>query len=157
LDVVTWSANIATIVAVVVFALETRNSTRSNHLEGATRLFDIIDSDEARKGRRAIYSAYFEKRKLNEAELQAAKRIRVELNEVGIMVREGLFPKKIALRMYSDVAIKCWTALEKYIHEQRCLRNCESWMEDFEWFYLESKRFRDKYYPEDRSHLYELD
>jgi hypothetical protein len=153
-DIATWGANLTTIIAVVVFAIEARNSAKSNHLEGATRLFEKFDNEEARNGRKAIYLAFAESRKLTDDELVEAEKTRVNFNEIGIMVREGLFPKKIALRMYSDVAIKCWIALEKQIQNERKMRNCNSWMEDFEWFYRESKRYRNKSYPNDRSHLY---
>jgi hypothetical protein len=154
LDIANWGANLTTMIAVIVFAIEARNSAKSNHLEGATRLFERFDNEEAREGRKAIYLAFSESRKLTGLELAAAERTRTNFNEIGVMVREGLFPKNIALRMYSDVAIKCWTVLEDQIKEGRKLRNCPSWMQDFEWFYLESKKYRQKNFPNDKSHLY---
>jgi hypothetical protein len=95
-----------------------------------------------------------DKRELRNEELEYAEKIRADLNRVGIMVREGLFPKKIAFRMYSYIAIYCWTALENHIKEQRKLRQQPSWVEDFEWFYNESKLYRKEKYPEEDSRLF---
>jgi hypothetical protein len=134
-----------------------RDSTRSRHLEGAMRLFDMFDTPEAREGRRAIYTAFIRKRELGKNEIDYAEKIRADFNAVGIMVKEGLFPKEIALRTYSGVVVHCWEALEKHIKNQRKLRGAPSFMGEFEWFYNESKRYRKKKYPEEKLQLFELD
>lgn len=153
----TFVANIATVAALVFLGFEMRNSTRSRHLEGAMRLFDLFDTKEARQARREVYNLHFVKREFNKDELEHVEKIRADLNQVAAMVREGLLPEKIALRMYSAIAINCWEALKEHIEEQRKIRGTPSWMEDFEWFYNKSKRFRKMKYPEEKLRLYRQD
>jgi len=153
----TFAANIATVAALAFLGFEIRNSTRSRHLEGAMRLFDLFDTKEARQARREVYNAYIDKREFNKNELKHVEKIRADLNQVAAMVREGLLPEKIALRMYSAVAINCWEALKEHIEKQRKLRGTPSWMDDFEWFYDESKRFRKMKYPREKLQLFKQD
>jgi hypothetical protein len=107
----------------------------------------------ARVRRRAIYAAYRSKEGLGQLETDA-ERIVIDLDRVGIMVKEGLFPKKIAFRMYPTVAILCGKALENYVKEQRKLRSQPSWAQAFEWFYVESLKYRKKNYPKENPELY---
>lgn len=151
---VTIAANIATVIALIFLGFEIRSSTKTRHLEGAIRLFDLLDDPIARRGRRAVYSAFCKKRELTTNEIEYAEKIRADFNDIGIMVRLGLFPKKIALKMYSDTTIRCWEALEEHIKKQRKDRGTPSFMEDFEWFYEESKKYRKKNYPQEKRKIF---
>jgi hypothetical protein len=148
-------ANIATVFAMTFLGLQVRNSNRSQNLAGANYLFNLLNNAEAGERRRVIYTAY--KRKPDLGELQAdALRIVVDLDQVSAMVKEGLFPKKIAFRMYSLVAIQCWKALEKFdfINKQRKKRNQPLWAQDFAWFYDQCIKYRKKKYPDENPDLY---
>jgi hypothetical protein len=59
-----------------------------------------------------------------------------------------------AFRLYSPIAIQSWKVLKNSVEEQRKLRNQPSWAKDFEWFYIESTRYRKKNYPDENPDLY---
>jgi hypothetical protein len=109
----------------------------------------LLNDPASRNRRAAIYDAFRKKRDLTEDEKTKAEEIVVDLDRVSIMVKERLFPKKIAFRMYSVVAILCHKALENFIEEQRKSRHQPSWAKDFDWFYDESLKYRRKKFPEE--------
>lgn len=147
--VVGITADIATVAALIFVVFQMRESTKARHMEGAMHFTGRLNTHDARAARRAIYAAHFDNREFGDKEIGYAEEIRANFNSTGIMVREGLFPKKIALRLYSETTIKCWEALRKHIEKQRDARGTRAFMEDFEWLYNESKRYREKKYPEE--------
>lgn len=115
-------AYLATAIALIVLVLDLINDRRSRYLDGAIRLFELLATKETRKDREMIYSAFQEKRPFTSKELESAEQIRADLDQVGVMVKEGLLPKEIALGMFSGMTIQCWRALQEQIKTERELR-----------------------------------
>jgi hypothetical protein len=149
LDIGLLAGNIATVLALVFLGLQMRDERKSRDQEGAVRLFELLDTDKAKMGRKAVYLAFEEKRELTKEETEQAERTIAALNQAAMMVREKLFPKKIAFRMFSSMTIHSWIALESYIKKQREMRHSPSWVEDFEWFFKESSEWKKNHYPKE--------
>ncbi len=104
-----------------------------------------------------IFKAFFENRDLSPEKLPTVETIQGDLKKTRHLSYGTVVPQKIALRIYSEVVIMCWVALENNVLTQRRIRKCSSWMKDSKWLYLESKRFHERLYTKDRSSLYDVD
>jgi len=156
-DVATLFANVATVAALFFLLYEIRQSTKSRYLEGAVHLFEYFNTEESKEARRIIYSAGALKHDIEEEERKSAEQIWAYFNQMGILVKEGLLPRKIALEMYSETTIRCWKALEKNIKEERKKRQVPTYMHYFEWLYNESVQYRGKEFRNERIELYTKD
>ncbi len=163
IDNALFAANIAAVVtsvftfaALIFLGIQIRGEGRSRNLEGAKRLFDVLDTPEAKGRRKTVYLARMQKRALTEEERKSADAVIAELDQIAMMVREKWLPKKVALKMFSFMTVYSWISLEDYIKKQRELRKTQSWVEDLEWFYSESKKHQEKQNPNQPLHFFNI-
>ncbi len=63
---------------------------------------------------------------------QDAAMVRADLDQIGMLVDNGLIPKKMFLKVYWNTVLICWKALKDDIEQQRKNRDYPSYMYYFE-------------------------
>lgn len=149
-EIIKWAPSIAAIfitVGVPIAIWQLIEMKRARFLEASHHLFAELDDNASRECRRFIYTELpSDPKKVNRTQLDKAENVWVCLNRIAIRVEKKLFPKSLALEMYSGTVIRCWKKLKNHIEYQRKLRNDEEYMKPFERFFEECKRYKGEDY-----------
>jgi hypothetical protein len=147
---VAWNvlASIATIIAaiVVVFAAyltvrQLAEMTKSRHLEGMLKVYEMIGSDEARRSRRYIYEKLrSEPESVSESERSHIEEVSVLLDKIGALTESGLIPGALLFESHGVMIVRIWERLEPYILYYRQFRG-PKYVRHFERLAVSAQRY----------------
>jgi hypothetical protein len=143
LDSVEWTAisAIATVIYSVAFLLSLVFISRQvSHMRTSTmatafcKALDILQTEERRADRRAIFA--LEKTALSdwtEDQRQTAERVIHSWDEVGTMIRHGMFGRELIVDGWGNSLRRAKTILMPLVQEYRTQRDSPEIWDDFEW------------------------
>jgi hypothetical protein len=133
-------ANVAQIIegvaalALLVVAMEIRESMKARHLEGMRYIKSLISSEEAAEKRKW---AYQELRKaswpLSPDDEREALAICRDFDHIGFLCRHGLIPVDLVAETYNHNIVDMWNRLQRFVTEWRDQRGDEDYFWEFEW------------------------
>jgi hypothetical protein len=110
--------------------------------------FRILNNNEHRSARQLVYSAakqYDEGMKdifKNSTIIQnSAAMVRADMDQIGLLVINGLIPRDLFLSPYLNTVIICWKALKDHIEDERKERRYPRYMKYFETLYEDAERY----------------
>lgn len=115
--------------------------------EMASRQFEELNASWTLDARRRIFalsdSAELER---DEAIRREVERFLNHLNNVGYLLAKDLLPRFPTLELFYITAVRCWSRVAPYVHEQRKTRGV--YMHHLQWLVQASVEFWEKYHPD---------
>jgi hypothetical protein len=110
-----------------------------------SKAVEIIQDEERRKDRGRVFE--LSERKLpyaswSEADRHAGERVCHSYDQVGIMIRAGMFPKELIVDSWGDSLRRIWPILDPMVRKYRKLKGSREYWDDFEWLANEAEVFR---------------
>lgn len=145
-------AFIAGIIAIIMARSQTRLQELSadyqqRHLDLTSTLevFKILNNHKHRLAREIVYCAYksddeqvFDREPYH----SAAAMVRADMDQVGVLIEDGLLDENKFLKMYWNTVLLVWRALEKDIIRERSIRKYDNYMTKFEKLSNSARKYR---------------
>lgn len=131
----------------VVTLRQLKEMTKTRHLEGMLKVYEMIGSDEARKKRRYLYTQLSTKpENLTLEEREIIENVSVTFDRVGKLVEAGLVPRNELLASHCEIFIRTWRTVEPHILSFRKVIGGR-YVEHFEKLAKEAETYFSKHFP----------
>src|SRR5881296_3474104 len=145
-------ALIAGIIAITIARSQTRLQELSadyqqRHLDlnSTLEVFKILNNHKHRLAREIVYCAYksedehvFEREPYH----AAAAMVRADMDQVGLLIEDGLLDENKFLKGYWNTVLLAWRALEENIIQERSIRRYDNYMKKFEELSNSARKYR---------------
>jgi hypothetical protein len=134
-----------TAVAALLYAVRQVQEAKKARVLEAYLIFESrLTSESARLDRRCVYEKDFEDPKaITHEDRETIERVCVTFDILGVLVREELMYRPLVFKPFYDVIIKCWKKTFDFIEfERRPNRKANTYMQDFEYLYLQAEAYR---------------
>jgi hypothetical protein len=140
-DIAQLTASFAAAIGLFLVAWQTREATKSRHLQATLDIFNDLGSDENRSLRRFVWNELpTNPAKFSDDTLAKVERLCGALERTALLVNAGFVEKHLVERMYVEAIVKCWNKLTPYIDHARKSRG-QQYMMEFETLAKEVRKY----------------